>query len=138
VNFGDAFTVQPFGNTLTTLTLTGAQLKAVLEQQFENPDATGNRILQVSSGFSYSWTAASPKGSKVSDMTLNGAPISPTATYRVTANNFLADGGDGFTVLKDGTDRLVQPNLGDVDAFQAYLKAKDAVAPGPQNRITRK
>ncbi len=138
VNFGDAFTVQPFGNTLTTVTLTGAQLKAVLEQQFENPDATSNRILQVSSGFTYTWTAAAPKGSKVSDLMLNGTPIAPTGTYRVTVNNFLADGGDGFTVLKDGTDRLIQPNLGDIDAFQAYLKAKEPVAPGAQNRITKK
>ncbi|MGY2894078.1 bifunctional metallophosphatase/5'-nucleotidase [Deinococcus sp. UYEF24] len=138
VNFGDAFTVQPFGNTLTTVTLTGDQLKAVLEQQFDNPAADQNRILQVSSGFTYTWTASAAKGSKVSDLMLNGAAISPTGTYRVTANNFLADGGDGFTVLKDGTDRLVQPNLGDVDAFQAYLKAKEPVAPGAQNRITRK
>ncbi|WP_407570039.1 bifunctional metallophosphatase/5'-nucleotidase [Deinococcus altitudinis] len=138
VNFGDAFTVQPFGNTLTTITLTGAQLKAVLEQQFENPDATSNRILQVSAGLTYTWTAAAPKGSKVSDLALKGAPIVAGSSYRVTVNNFLADGGDGFTVLKDGTDRLVQPNLVDVDAFQAYLKASGPVAPGAQNRITKK
>jgi len=138
VNFGDAFTVQPFGNTLTTVTLTGAQLKAVLEQQFDNPTAGSNRVLQVSAGLTYTWTAAAATGSRVSDLKLSGTDISPTGTYRVTVNSFLADGGDGFTVLKDGTDRLVQPNLSDVDAFQAYLKANTPVAPGPQNRITRK
>ncbi|WP_407538161.1 bifunctional metallophosphatase/5'-nucleotidase [Deinococcus radiomollis] len=137
VNFGDAFTVQPFGNTLTTLTLTGAQLKAVLEQQFDNPAAGQNRILQPSAGLTYTWTASAATGSKVSDLKLGGVNIVPTTAYRVTANNFLADGGDGFTVFKDGTDRLVQPNLGDIDAFQAYLKA-NTVAPGPQNRITKK
>ncbi|WP_424951325.1 bifunctional metallophosphatase/5'-nucleotidase [Deinococcus sp.] len=137
VNFGDAFTVQPFGNTLTTVTLTGAQLKAVLEQQFDNPSAGSNRILQISDGLKYTWTASAATGSKVSDLTLNGAAVSPTASYRVTENSFLADGGDGFTVFKDGTDRLVQPNLVDVDAFQTYLKA-GTVAPGPQNRITKK
>ena len=137
VNFGDVFTVQPFGNTLTTMTLTGAQLKAVLEQQFDNPTAGSNRILQVSAGLTYSWSAAAAAGSKVSALSLNGVAVSPTATYRVTLNSFLADGGDGFTVLKDGTDRLVQPNLVDVDAFQAYLKANEPVAPGPQNRITK-
>jgi len=137
VNFGDAFTVQPFGNTLTVMTLTGAQLKAVLEQQFDNPAAGQNRILQVSNGLTYTWTASAAVGSKVSNLSLNGTAIDPAAAYRVTANNFLADGGDGFTVLKDGTDRLVQPNLGDVDAFQAYLKASSPVAPGPQNRITK-
>ncbi len=138
VNFGDAFTVQPFGNTLTTITLTGAQLKAVLEQQFDNPAAGQNRILQISTGLTYSWTASAAAGSKVSDLSLNGTAVTPDATYRVTVNNFLADGGDGFTVLKEGTDRLLQPNLVDVDAFSAYLKANGPVAPGPQNRITKK
>ncbi len=137
VNFGDVFTVQPFGNTLTTMTLTGAQLKAVLEQQFDNPAAGSNRILQVSAGLTYTWSAAAAAGSKVSALSLNGVAVSPATTYRVTFNSFLADGGDGFTVLKDGTDRLVQPNLVDVDAFQAYLKANEPVAPGPQNRITK-
>ena len=137
VNFGDVFTVQPFGNTLTTVTLSGAQLKAVLEQQFDNPAAGQNRILQPSAGLTYTWTASAAAGSKVSDLKLNGSDIVPTTAYRVTANSFLADGGDGFTTFKDGTDRLVQPNLVDVDAFSAYLKA-GTVAPGPQNRITRK
>ena len=138
INFGDAFTVQPFGNTLTTFTLTGAQLKAVLEQQFDNPAAGSNRILQISSGLKYSWTASAAAGSRVSDLTLGGAAIDPAAKYRVTVNSFLADGGDGFTVFKDGTERLLQPNLVDVDAFQSFLKANAPVAPGPQNRITKK
>lgn len=138
ITYGDAFTVQPFGNVLVTVTLTGAQLKAVLEQQFDNPAAGQNRVLSVSAGFKYTWTASAAAGSRVSDMTLNGTAIDPAGKYRVTLNNFLADGGDGFTVLKDGTDRLLQPNLGDVDAFQAFLKANAPVAAPTLDRITKK
>ena len=112
----------------------GAQIKAALEQQFDNPSPGGNRILQVSQGFAYTWDNAKPRGEKVSGITLNGQPIDPAANYRVTVNNFLADGGDGFTVFAQGKDRL-GGDL-DIDAFQNYLKA-NTVTPGPLNRITR-
>ncbi|MCP2013464.1 5'-nucleotidase [Deinococcus sp. HSC-46F16] len=134
VTYGDVFTVQPFGNTLTVVTLTGAQIKAALEQQFDNPSAGQNRILQVSQGFAYTWDASKPKGSKVVSITLNGAAIDPAASYRVTINNFLAEGGDGFTVFTQGTNRTGGDV--DLDAFQNYLKA-NTVTPGPLNRITR-
>lgn len=134
VTYGDAFTVQPFGNILTVITLTGAQIKAVLEQQFDNPSAGQNRILQVSEGFTYTWDGSKPKGEKVSNIALNGQPLDPAASYRVTVNNFLADGGDNFTVFAQGTNRLGGDV--DIDAFVAYLKSK-TVTPGPQNRITR-
>ncbi|WP_027461339.1 bifunctional metallophosphatase/5'-nucleotidase [Deinococcus murrayi] len=134
VSYGDIFAVQPFGNTLTVITLTGAQIKAVLEQQFDNPSPGRNRILQVSQGFAYTWDNSKPKGSKVVSMTLNGQPIDPAANYRVTVNSFLADGGDNFTVFAQGTNRT-GGDL-DLDAFQNYLKAS-TVTPGPLNRITR-
>lgn len=134
VTYGDAFAVQPFGNIVTVITLTGAQIKAVLEQQFDNPAAGQNRILQVSQGFAYTWDNAKPKGEKVSAITLNGQPLDPAANYRVTVNNFLADGGDNFTVFAQGKDRL-GGDL-DIDAFQNYLRA-NTVTPGPLNRITR-
>jgi len=136
VTFGEAFTVQPFTNYLVTMTLTGAQIEAVLEQQFCNPDSSSMRVLQVSDGFSYSWSQGAACGSKVdpASIMLNGSAVDPGANYRVTVNSFLADGGDGFTVLADGTDRLV--GAIDVDAFVAYLGANSPVAPGPQNRIT--
>ncbi|GBF06542.1 5 -nucleotidase [Deinococcus aerius] len=134
VTYGDAFTVQPFGNILTVITLTGAQIKDVLEQQFDNPSAGQNRILQVSEGFTYTWDNSKPKGEKVSSITLNGQPLDPAASYRVTVNNFLADGGDNFTVFAQGTGRLGGDV--DIDAFVAYLKSK-TVAPGPLGRITR-
>ena len=132
VTYGEAFTVQPFGNSLVTMTLNGAQIDALLEKQFQG----GIGILQVSDGFAYSYSAAAPAGDKVGGITLNGLPISPATTYRVTVNSFLADGGDNYTILRDGTNR-VAGNV-DTDAFENYLKANpDGITPGPQNRITR-
>ncbi len=134
VTYGESFAVQPFGNNLTTITMTGAQIKVALEQQFNNPAAGQNRILQISNGFTYSWSLSAPVGSKISNMMLNGVAISDTSSYRVTVNSFLADGGDNFGVFKDGTDRL--GGAVDTDALEKYFVAFPLVAPGPQNRIT--
>jgi 5'-nucleotidase len=136
VTYGEAFTVQPFGNSLVTMTLTGAQIDTLLEQQFNNPGAGQNRILQVSNGFTYSWSASAAVGNRVDPATirLNGVTLDPAASYRVTVNSFLADGGDNFSVLRDGTDRL--GGAVDLDGFADYMAANSPVAPGPQNRIT--
>ncbi|MBI5942834.1 MAG: bifunctional metallophosphatase/5'-nucleotidase [Chloroflexi bacterium] len=134
VTYGESFAVQPFGNNLMTITMTGAQIKAVLEQQFNNPAVGQNRILQVSSGFTYDWSVSAPIGSKVSNMKLNGVAINDADTFRVTVNNFLADGGDNFTVFRNGTNRL--GGAVDTDALEMYFNAFSPVAPGPQNRIT--
>jgi 5'-nucleotidase len=139
VTYGEMFTVQPFGNSMVTMTLTGAQIETLLEQQFAGcvPGTTSNRILQVSHGFTYSWSLSAPACYKVDSATimLNGVPIDIAANYRVTVNSFLADGGDSFPVLTQGIDRLG----GDVDtdAFEKYFVAFSPVAPGPQNRITQ-
>lgn len=135
VTYGEMFTVQPFGNSMVTMTLTGAQIKAVLEQQFNNPSAGQNRILQVSNGFTYTWSVSAPMGSKVSNIMLNGVPLDMNASYRVTVNSFLADGGDNFSVLKQGINRL--GGEVDTDAFEKYFVANSPVDPGPQNRITQ-
>jgi 5'-nucleotidase len=136
VTYGEAFTVQPFNNLVVTQTFTGAQLKDVLEQQFVGFGGQGTqRILQVSEGLTYTWTASAPAGSKVTDLELDGVPIDPAATYRVTTNDFLANGGDGFTNLTLGTDRTTAPGF-DIDALIAYLGAGEPVEPGPVDRIT--
>jgi len=129
VTYGEAFAVQPFSNILTTLTYTGAQLKAVLEQQ-----ATTLKVLQISSTLKYTWTASAPLESKVSNMKINGIPVDMSASYRVTMNNFLAAGGDGFTRFTAGTAPLI--GVTDLDGLVAYFKASSPVAPGLQNRIT--
>ena len=137
VTYGDAFTVQPFGNSLVTMTLDGAQIRTLLETQFAGCNGqTQDRILQVSRGFSYSWSASGSCGARISAITLNGTPVQPASRYRVTVNSFLADGGDGFAVLQQGEGRL--GGAVDTDAFEAYLQANPAgVAPGAQNRIKR-
>ncbi len=136
ITFGEAFTVQPFGNTLTTLTVTGAQLDTLLEQQFP-PTQTAPRLLQVSAGFTYTYDASGPANAKVdaSTIRINGVVVDPAATYRITVNNFLATGGDGFAILKQGTNQL--GGAIDLDALNVYFAAKSPIAPGPVNRITR-
>ncbi len=135
VTYGEAFTVQPFNNLVTTQTFTGAQIKTVLEQQrFPGVSATP-LVLQVSNGFTYTYSPSAAAGSRVSNMALNGTPIDDAATYRVTTNDFLANGGDSFPGFTVGTNRVYAPGF-DVDALAAYLAA-GPIAPGPQNRITR-
>src|SRR6266542_3079512 len=137
VTFGECFAVQPFNNLVVTQTFTGAQLKNVLEQQFVGfGGQTVQRILQVSAGFTYSYDSTQPAGQNVSNMALNGTPIDPAASYRVTTNDFLANGGDGFTNLRVGTARATAPGF-DVDALVAYLGANSPVPPGPANRIQK-
>ena len=135
VSYADLFASQPFRNQLVTLTLTGAQIKNVLEQQWRDPKLP--RILQVSNGFSYSWDDARPSGDHVlaDSLSLNGARIDPAASYRVTVNNYLSVGGDGFTVLKDGTAPLV--GAYDIDALYGYFRANGPIGPPPAKRITR-
>ncbi|NNC03604.1 bifunctional metallophosphatase/5'-nucleotidase [Corallococcus exiguus] len=138
VTYGEAFTVQPFGNSLVTLTLTGAQIERLMEQQFQ---LASPRILHPSAGFTYAFSASAPAGSKVdpASIQLNGVAIDPAASYRVTVNSFLAPGGDGFTVLAEGTNPL--GGAVDSDALEAYLTAKSSEAtplPAPAlDRVTR-
>lgn len=132
VTYGEAFTVQPFGNIMQTITLTGAQLKTVLEQQWQGATT---RILQPSSTLRYSWSASAPAGSRISGLTVKGTPVDPNANYRVTVNNFLAAGGDGFTELTKGTNLVGGPV--DLDAFTAYLTAHPNLAPPATDRISR-
>lgn len=137
ITYGEGFTVQPFNNLVVTQTLTGAQLKEVLEQQFAGfAGQITQRILQVSAGFTYSYNASLAPGARVSQLALNGVPIDPATSYRVTSNDFLANGGDGFTKLTAGTARVTAPGF-DIDALVTYLGAGAPVQPGPQNRITK-
>jgi 5'-nucleotidase len=137
VTYGECFTVQPFNNLVVTQAFTGAQIKNVLEQQFAGfGGQTTTRILQVSAGFTYSYDSTLPLGSRISNMALNGVPLDLAASYQVTSNDFLANGGDGFTNLSLGSGRSTAPGF-DVDALTAYLGSAAPVAPGPQDRITR-
>jgi len=135
VTYADVFASQPFRNQLVTLTLTGAQIKAMLEQQWLDPKRP--RILQVSKGFSYGWDGARPYGDHViaDRMLLNGQHIDPAQDYRVTVNNYLAVGGDGFTALKQGI--ALRFGVYDVDALYAYFRGNSPIGPTAADRIAR-
>ncbi|MGQ0681068.1 bifunctional metallophosphatase/5'-nucleotidase [Bradyrhizobium sp.] len=135
VTFADVFAAQPFRNQLVTMTLTGRQIKDALEQQWADPKRP--RILQVSSGFSFAWDGGKGHGERIiaERMTLNGARIDPAARYRVTVNNYLSVGGDGFTVFTEGTDQLT--GVYDVDALFHYFLKHSPIGPASGGRIAR-
>ena len=135
VSYADVFSSQPFRNQLVTLTLNGAAIKQMLEQQWLDPKRP--RILQVSNGFAYAWNASNPFGEHViaERMMLNGTRIEPEKDYRVTVNSYLALGGDGFAAIKSGT--AAQFGMYDSDALFAYIEANSPLAPTAQNRIAR-
>ncbi|WP_344710185.1 bifunctional metallophosphatase/5'-nucleotidase [Sphingomonas humi] len=130
VTFGQAFATQPFGNSLVSKTLTGAQLKALLEQGFRevNGKVLATSLLIPSQGFTYRFDRRRPDGQRVLAMALNGKPIDPARSYRVTVNNFLASGGDGYTVLASGKD--AQDGGLDLDALEAWLATNPKVPEG--------
>ena len=137
VTYGEAFTVQPFGNSLVTLSLTTQNIKDFLEEQFAGclgQSATATRFTLPSAGFKYTWDGAQACGARISNVTLlaganpvetlvNSAGVvqNPAKTYRVTVNNFMADGGDGYSTLIKGTNRL--GGAQDIDALTAYMAA---------------
>ena len=133
VSFGQVFTMQPFGNSLVVMTLTGAQLKALLESQQKS--GGGTTLLQPSEGLGYTWQSDAAAGDRVRDLRLNGAPIEADRRYRVTVNSFLAEGGDGFVTLVHGQARTGGGQ--DLDALLAYLKAQPGRAPTTAARVNR-
>jgi 5'-nucleotidase len=137
VTYGEAFTVQPFGNSLVTKTMTGDMLRRLLEQQF--PGCGGQavqRILQVSNTFRYEQNAAATAcAEKIGRLFVAGVEVVPADSFRVTMNSFLAAGGDGFTVFNEGTDAL--GGAQDIDALVAAFAAAEpaGIAVPPLDRI---
>ncbi len=127
MTYGEAFTIQPFGNSLVTKTMTGDMIRRLLQQQFLDCGGTApaaGRILQISSTFSYEQApAAATCEDKIGRMWVNGVEVQPTDSFRVTMNNFLASGGDGFTVFNEGTDAL--GGAQDIDAWVEYFQASE-------------
>ncbi|WP_407344071.1 bifunctional metallophosphatase/5'-nucleotidase [Pengzhenrongella phosphoraccumulans] len=136
VTYREAFNVQPFSNILQSFDMTGAQIEAVLEQQWVTGRPGGRPVLRlgISNGFSYSWSASAPFGDKIdpASITLNGTVLDPAGTYRVAASNFLADGGDSYLAFRNGTPRT--GGLVDLDALVAYLGANSPVSAPPAAR----
>lgn len=135
ITFGELFTVQPFANDMVAFDLTGADIDTLLEMQFNNPAVGEQRFLQISSNFTYEWSASAPVGSKVDPTTivLDGVMVDPATTYRVTTNIFLSGGGDNFTILAGGANKVIGPI--DLDALVAYFGANSPISPPALNRI---
>lgn len=133
ITHGAAFSALPFGNTLVTLTLTGAQLDSLLEDQFRGNPV---KILQCSSNFAFSWSRSAAVGQKVDprSIKIGGTTIDPKKGYRIAVNNFIAAGGDGFVTLKEGKDPV--GGIVDIEALEAYLKRLDPVPTPAANRVT--
>ena len=129
VTYRELFDVQPFSNTVNTVTLTGAAIDDVLEQQFRGADATSDLVLSTSDGFAYSYNRALPEGDRVLDcsITIGGVPVDPAGTYRVAANSFLLGGGDSFTAFTTGSGPVTGPV--DVDTAVEYLQGKTLTPP---------
>lgn len=133
VTFGQLFTSQPFANELVTATFTGAQLKAVIEQQFSKGERP--HVMSVSHTLRYSYDMRRPAGDRVTGIQINGKPLDLAASYRVTMNNFLAAGGDGFSSFKAGKDQLVGKS--DIEALEVYFSGGKPITPPATNRIRR-
>jgi len=132
VSYADVYSVYPFGNTLVTVTLSGAQILGLLERQWQAPEQS---VLQVSRGFTYAWDPALPAGSRIvpGSVVIHGQPMRLDASYRVTVNSFLAGGGDGLAVLREGSDRV---NGADArEALIRYIGERSPVTPSGERRI---
>ncbi|HET6597080.1 MAG TPA: bifunctional metallophosphatase/5'-nucleotidase [Anaerolineales bacterium] len=152
VTYAEAFTFQPFSNILQTIPMTGAQIIDVLEQQCQ-PAGVSRPFLHlgVSAGFTYDLAKTfgpvdhdnnpntAPVNSctsiSVTNVKLNGENLDPNATYIVTINSFLADGGDNFTVFRQVDPALRVGGGIDLDALIEYMMSQDAINPPGTDRV---
>ncbi|HEX8620629.1 MAG TPA: bifunctional metallophosphatase/5'-nucleotidase [Allosphingosinicella sp.] len=135
VTFGQLFAIQPFGNTLAVKSLTGRQIRALLEQQFDSGSNTvaAPNMLLPSANVRYAYDLSKPAGRRILDLTVDGRPIDDGAVYRVAMNSFLATGGDNFTLFKEGTDPVGGPL--DLDALEAWIASSSPLEPPAMDRI---
>jgi 5'-nucleotidase len=122
LTFGQLYQVQPFNNTLVTQSMTGAELKAVIEQGFDQVDPV--QVIAPSQGFFFAFDMTRPVGDRVVKMTLNGVPIDPAREYRVTTNSFLASGGDSYSGFAKQRNAVI--GMSDIEALESWLKAVPA------------
>jgi len=138
VTYEEAFTVQPFNNNLVSMDLTGAQLFALLRQQWSGANAANPRMLQISRGLTYAWhQGATGRELVPGSVAFGGQPVADdgSQTYRIVANNFLSGGGDGFAAFTGGSNKVVGGL--DIDGFAAYLPTVSPYTPAPLGRITQ-
>lgn len=137
VNFGDLYAVQPFGNGVIRLKMTGEQIRQVLQQQWQNRPAGDVKKLFVSDGFSYEWHKKAVVAEQIQNLRLHGELLSNEKIYTVIVNSFLADGGDGFTVFRQASERALIGR--DLDAMESYIReAGKKIEQIPVNRVILK
>jgi 5'-nucleotidase len=146
VTYGNAFTVQPFNNFVVSMDMTGDQIRALLNEQWNGANEGGRKILQVS-GLTYTWDTSlagepstdaivgTPMVDHDGDPQTEMVPLVGTETYRVAANNFISDGGDSFSTFKSATNKLVGGL--DIDSLREYLLQNSPVSPTPTDRISQ-
>ena len=135
ITYEEAITVQPFGNTLTLLDLTGAELKQALAYGVATWAESKGQFLHVSKGMSYTFDLSKPAGERLIEATLDGQPLDDAKTYTVAINTFTAKGGDGFDVFKNTQGRRLDTGLLDIDYLVEYFKANPQVAAENEGRI---
>jgi len=140
VTYAEAFTMQPFSNILMTFPMTGAQIIDVLEEQCQPSTASRPFLhLGVSNGLTYDLSktiaAGVCTGITVENVQLNGVDLDPSATYIVTVNNFLADGGDNFTTFRDVDPALRIGGGIDLDELINYLGSEGPIDPPGTDRV---
>ncbi|WP_217179361.1 esterase-like activity of phytase family protein [Streptomyces sp. AC495_CC817] len=137
ITYAEAFAVQPFAGSLVSMDLTGAQIEKILEEQFNDSGTRAPTLmLGVSKGLTYSFSRSAPVGDRIdpASIKLDGETLDPDATYRVTANTFLAAGGDGFTTFAEGGNSVGGGD--DITALTDHLTAESPVAPPGTDRVT--
>ena len=137
IRYEDLFAAQPFGNTLVTVTIKGAQLRQLLEHQWSNPNYPNGRVLQVSRGFTYSWDARLPASRRIvtDSLRLNGKPVGDTDDVRVTVTSMMAQGSGATSPFR--AKQAVQSGPTDLAALEAYVAATSPLTPARPDRIRR-
>ena len=134
VTYSALYAVQPFGNHLVTMTLAGKEVLQLLEQQWS---INGLRRLQISKGSGFAWNPDLPEGSHIirNSVVINGEPLQLDRDYRITVNNYLADGGDNLPILRLGRNRVA--GVLNLDALVAYFERQSPVSPIAVRRARR-
>jgi 5'-nucleotidase len=135
ISFGQLFAAQPFANMLVVKSLTGRQVRALLEQQFASGSNSAQNpyVLSPSHNVRFAYDLSRPEGQRIVLLTVDGAPVRDETVYRVAMNSFLATGGDNFTLLREGTDPVV--GIQDIDALEAYIAAAGSLTPPALGRV---
>jgi 5'-nucleotidase len=133
LTYAELYKVLPFGNTIVAITITGEQIRAALEQHYDPTRSRPQLILGVSAGFGFDYHSSGSQGNRIHNVTVNGTPIDMAKNYQVTVGDYMAGGGDSFTVFKQGKNPMGGGS--DLEVLKAYIKQNSPVSPPSVDRI---